>query len=103
MMFGRRGNDGALRARGAALDARRGPHLRVAPSPQGSPHQQAHGSRDAASPAPASDNDAAAATTIGVEAARILLQPIIDAKLESGAAQRRPREEVAREIEEITR
>jgi pilus assembly protein CpaF len=102
-MFGRRGNDGALQARAATLGARRGQHLSVAPSPQGSPHQQAHGSWDAAPPASASDNDAAATTTIDVEAARVLLQPIIDAKLESAAAQRRPREEVAREVEEITR
>src|SRR5207245_1815759 len=66
-------------------------------------HQQPHGRRDAAPPASASDNDAAATTTIAVDAARILLQPIIDAKLDSAAAQRRPREEVAREVEEITR
>ena len=67
-MFGRRGNDGALQARATALGARRGQHLTVAPSPQGSSHQQAHGSWDAAPPASASDNDAAATTTIDVEA-----------------------------------
>jgi len=100
-MFGRRGNDGALQARAATLGARRGQHLSVAPSPQGPRPEQPHGSWDAASPISTSDNDTAATTTISIEAARVLLQPIIDARLESAAAQRRPREEVAREVEEI--
>src|ERR1700719_646628 len=100
-MFGRRGNDGALRTRAAALGARRGQHLSVAPLPHGPPPEGPHGSWDAASPRPASPT-AAATTTIGVEAARALLQPIVDGKLESAAAQRRPRDEVAREVEEIT-
>jgi pilus assembly protein CpaF len=100
-MFGRRGNDGALRTRAATLVTRRGQHLSVTPSLHAPRPEQPHGSWDAASPAPAGEN-AAAATTIGVEAARALLQPMVDAKLESAAAQRRPREEVAREVEEIT-
>jgi pilus assembly protein CpaF len=99
-MFGRRGNDGALRTRAATLATRRDGHLSVAPSPHGTLAEKPHGSWAAPPPLPASENTVAA-TTIGVEAARTLLQPIIDGKLESAAAQRRSRDEVAREVEEI--
>jgi pilus assembly protein CpaF len=99
-MFGRRGNDGALRTRAATLGARRGAHLGVGPSPHGPAPEKPHGSW--AAPSSRAPSEYAAPTTIGVEAARALLQPIVDGKLESAAAQRRPREEVAREVEEIT-
>src|SRR5258708_28258233 len=99
-MFGRRGNDGVLRTRAATLATRRDGHLTVAPSPHGSLAEKPHGSWAAPSRLPASENTVAA-TTIGVEAARALLQPIIDGKLESAAAQRRARDDVAREVEEI--
>ncbi len=99
-MFGRRGNDGALRTRAATLATRRGGHLSVAPSTHDSLTEKPHGSWAAPSLLSASENTVAA-TTITVEAARALLQPIIDGKLESAAAQRRSRDDVAREVEEI--
>ena len=100
MMFGRRGNSDPLQTRVATLGARRAPQLSVLRSPHDGPSGPPHGSWADAARIPAPE-PAGGATAIGIEPARVLLQPIIDSKLESIAAQRRPRAEVAREVETI--
>jgi len=97
-MFGRRGNGGAMQTRATALGARRTAHLSVLPSPPDRPAEAPHGSWASTAPTPAAVEGI---TTIGIEAARVILQPIVDGKLESTITQRRPRAEVAHEVEAI--
>jgi pilus assembly protein CpaF len=97
-MFGRRGNGGAMQTRATALGARRAAHLSVLPSPPERPAEAPHGSWASTAPTPAAVEGI---TTIGIEAASVILQPIVDGKLESTVTQRRPRAEVAHEVEAI--
>src|ERR1700730_19070060 len=95
-MFGRRGREDAIQPRAAALGGRR------LPLPSQQPPRPRDPPRDFARlPSAETAPSAPEASAITLEAARILLQPIIEAKLDSAAAQRRPRAEVAAEIEAI--
>jgi pilus assembly protein CpaF len=90
-MFGRRGMDDALEARAAALGARKAPNLTVVPD-AGAPAEAAGAAASADAPKP-----------LDMEAARSLLQPIIEERIDAVAALKRPRPELAREIDEIAR
>jgi hypothetical protein len=94
-MFGRRGREDAIQQRAAALGGRRAPLASQPPRPRDPPRDFAR------LPSVETAHNASEVSAITLEAARTLLQPIIEAKLDSAAAQRRPRAEVAAEIEAI--
>ncbi len=85
-MFGRRGREDALQPRAAVPAARPVAHLSAVPA--------------ASAPAP---REEPGSTAITLDAARTLLQPIIDAKIDAATALNQPRNELADEIEGLAK